>query len=192
MRLLLFFCAFAGLISADTIPNDGAWIIDRESQLFIYGSTNINNFTCSINNLAKADTLKYAFGSKRRELVFRKNLMSVPVSSFNCSNPLITRDFLETLRAEEYPELEIRFMTLDQATAGNVNGKVKITLAGVSRQYVVRYSLSNLESSRMQLTGKHRVSFSDFNLIAPQKLMGLIKVQETLEVEFQMILRPIP
>jgi hypothetical protein len=192
MRLLLIFCATAFLISADTLPDDGTWIIDRESQLFIYGSTNINNFTCSIHSLTKADTLEYEIKGNPGELIFQKNLMVIPVTNFDCGNTLITRDFLQTLKSHEYPNLNVRFLTLEQAPIGeDVKGKVVITLAGVSRHYTIDYSLTKGGNPKMQLSGKHTVSFTEFGLEAPQKLMGLIKVEEYLEVEFRMILRPL-
>jgi hypothetical protein len=116
--------------------------------------------------------------------------MVIPVSSFECGNDLITRDFQETLKVNEYPELTIRFVSIDdRATvlqAGAVTGKVEITLAGTTRVYSVLYRAASNGRNTFSLTGKQAVCFSDFNLEAPRKMMGLIKVQDNLEVEFQL------
>jgi hypothetical protein len=41
------------------------------------------------------------------------------------------------------------------------------------------------------LSGNHSVFFADFELEAPQRMLGLVKVQGDLRVEFKLLIRPI-
>jgi hypothetical protein len=41
------------------------------------------------------------------------------------------------------------------------------------------------------LSGNHSVSFADFELQAPQRMLGIVKVQGDLRVEFKLLIRPI-
>jgi hypothetical protein len=104
---------------------------------------------------------------------------------------MITKDFRQTLKAEQFPYLKIGFLSLrrmqgsDEATA-----KLEIALANTIKQAKVTFILRK-KADLLQLTGKHDVYFSDFGLEAPQRMMGLVKVQEKLQVEFNLLIRPI-
>jgi hypothetical protein len=43
----------------------------------------------------------------------------------------------------------------------------------------------------ISLTGNHTVCFADFELHAPQRMLGMVKVQDDLRVEFKLLIRPV-
>jgi hypothetical protein len=175
-----------------SVPEEGTWLIDSESRLLIHGSTNVNSFTCSLTCYQISDTLVYVEDKKECKLKFLKNTLSVPLQNFDCGNTLITRDCLKALKAGKFPQMNIHFITLNRGNgAGPVSGDVEIELAGVTRKYTMMYSLKERPNEHITLTGTQAVCFSDFDLSAPQRLMGLIQVQENLKVEFQIVLKPI-
>jgi hypothetical protein len=67
---------------------------------------------------------------------------------------------------------------------------MEITLAGVTKTATVHFTLKP-KGDFLQLTGRYAVSFSDFNLEAPERMMGLVKVKEDLLVEFNLLIRPV-
>lgn len=172
----------------------GIWIIDAESQLTIQGSTNVNDFVCKIEYCTGTDTLQYVENNSTRELRFTRSRMTVPVRSFDCGAKPISRDFRKTLKAETYPNLEINFISLQNLTLQNksdIYGVVDITLAGNTTRYNICYQISLKDNGNVLLTGVHTVNFSDFQLAAPEKLKGLIRVREVLAVKFNLVLREI-
>lgn len=195
MKTLFLFIASFFLISATCRNEQGRWVIESSSRLIIYGSTNINNFKCSLDYYNSNDTLEYNISEESCNLFFSRNQMLVPVRDFGCGNEMITKDFLGALQAEQYPYIRIYFLSLlsDQPLPGSgaVKGKVAITLAGVTKQYTLAYSIQRSSAEIIQLKGTQAVCFSDFNLKTPQKMMGLIQVQEDLRVEFHLSLRSI-
>lgn len=179
---------FAFVSSSFTEKN--LWVIDQESQLTIHGSTNVNKFACKIDCYVGKDTLQFVRNYKAREIQFSKNQMTIPTRSFDCGSKQISKDFWRTLKSETYPHLEINFLSLQNIVIknnSNINGVVDITLAGVTARYIICYKVSQSRNTIL-LKGFHRVSFADFNLEAPQKLQGLIKVNESLNVEFNLVL----
>jgi hypothetical protein len=173
--------------------NQGAWIIDTKSQLAIYGSTNINNFACKIDCYTGTDTLQYIKNYKSCEIQFSRNRMTIPVRSFDCGSKQISKDFWKTLKSDAYPQLDINFKSLQNLHVKNntwVNGIVDITIAGVTAQYTIRYYVT-LDKSTILLQGTQQVNFSDFKLEAPEKLNGLIKVNESLRVQFNLVLKEV-
>lgn len=182
--ILLLFCQAA-------THQEGKWVIDYNSQLLIHGQTNVNKFTCFISCYNNVDTLAYNLSPKSKDLVFEKNGMIIPLYNFNCGNSLITKDFRTTVKADQYPYLKISFLSLDKNfKTGQAAARMEITLANVVKRVTVKFDL-NPKGEFLQLTGNHEVCFADFALEAPQRMMGLVKVQEALQVEFNLLIRPV-
>ncbi len=171
----------------------GMWIIDSDSKLTIQGSTNINEFSCKINYYLGADTLQYEKNYNSGMLVFSNNCMSIPITNFECDTKQISRDFRESLKAETYPDLTIYFRSLECPGSKNglINGVVDISLAGATTQYTIQYKVTVKDKKTILLKGIRPVAFSDFKLVPPKKLQGLIRVDEILNVEFDLVLKQI-
>lgn len=172
-------------------PVNERWIVDASSELIIRGSSNINNFLCRTDCYQVQDTLQFVC-EHGGEMLFSQKALQIPLISFDCGNELITRDFRDALDANRYPLLSIRFMSLDQqimtVRSGSVSGLVEIALAGKTRTYPVLYTISG-KGNTLTLAGARTVCFSDFNLQPPRKMMGLIRVQDEVDVEFQLHLQ---
>jgi len=181
-------------LSSSGFSNKGIWIIDAESQLIIQGSSNVNNFTCKIDYCTGTDTLQFVENSTTREMRFTRSRMTIPIRSFDCGSKPISKDFRETLKEETFPEMNINFISLQNLyfkNNSNIKGIVDITLAGVTSRYTIRYKVIVKDDGTVLLQGNHAVNFSDFKLVAPRKLKGLIKVKEVLNVDFNLVLKEV-
>jgi polyisoprenoid-binding protein YceI len=188
---LLVFLSFLILTAATPIRERGKWLIDYNSQLMIHGKTNVSSFTCFISCYNSTDTLNYELDIKTRNLTFDKNKMVIPVFNFNCGNTMITKDFRKTVNVDKHPYLNIAFLSLNRNGEDDLaSGNMEITLAGVTKTATIHFNLKP-KGDFLQLTGRYPVSFSDFNLEAPERMMGLVKVKEDLLVEFNLLIRPI-
>lgn len=173
--------------------NDGTWIIDSESTLSIHGATNFNKFVCAIQSYPGHDTLQYFNNHTSSELQFASNQMLIPIEKFDCGSRQISEDFRSTLKSDAYPYLKIRLIALSgDAIKANqlVDGRMDISLAGVTKRYTVKFKTGH-ENGDIVLSGFHPVNFSDFNLIAPEKLKGIIRVKNNLNVEFHLVLKSV-
>lgn len=191
-RSLLLILAVAVLNSG--FSPAGAWLITTGSRLTVLGSTNINTFACTINYQPGADTLAYFHDASTRRLSFTKGRMRLPVRAFDCGARQISSDFRKTLKCETYPHLDIEFKSLDNFLLNEshlINGLVDITIAGKTVSHTISYRVHRKPDTSIVLVGRHKVCFSDFGLTAPQKLNGLIKVNEALDVEFNLLLEEI-
>lgn len=173
--------------------NEETWVIDSRSKLTIKGSTNVNNFTCAVNAYPGNDTLRYTKDYSSCHLLFTTNRMTIPIKHFNCGSRQISKDFWATLKSNQYPDLYINFISIQDSSLRDnsfVNGVVDITLAGTTARYTIKFCMQE-KGSAVFLSGTHRVNFADFKLSAPEKLNGLIRVQDALNVEFHLVLRAV-
>lgn len=189
--LLLCFVAYFGY-SFQT-PKPTKWVISKSCFLKVAGSTNINKFNCAIANYYKPDTLTF-YRNTNNESVKIAGKMELDVNNFDCHNPVMTADLRKTLKAKIYPKLTINFINLDKypdfkEKNGEVKGKVNIELAGVTKTFDVNYKFIVNGTNTLILVGTRRVNFSDFKIIPPRKLGGMIETNDELDIEFNLNLK---
>jgi hypothetical protein len=168
------------------------WLISETSCLSVNGSTNINKFTCDIPNCDQ-DTLTIWKSDKGVKL---SGSINPTVLSFDCHKAMMTKDLRKTLQAKKYPKLHIRFLSLNELPelSGKpipINGLVEIEIAGIKKLYEINYSISEDTGKVIHLLGSKDLNFSDFELIPPRKLGGMIKTKDQLTVAFNLNMKTI-
>ncbi|MEP7109112.1 MAG: hypothetical protein ABI760_14055 [Ferruginibacter sp.] len=172
------------------------WAVQETSSIRIQGSTNINTFGCDITGYYQPDTIYCSDENAASKLVTLNGALQIDILKFDCHNKMLTVDLRKTLKADEYPTLVIRFLSLERAPAIHNNkdylrGWVEIELAGCSRRFEVCYTFIKAGTSFIQLNGNRSFSFADFKLTPPKKLAGLIKVNDKFNVDFNLLLDPV-
>jgi len=107
----------------------------------------------------------------------------------------MTHDLRKTLKAKQYPRLHIRFLSLSELPNLSVRplkitGQVEIEIAGVKKLYTVNYQISDT-AKVVHLIGSKQLNFSDFDLVPPHKLGGIIKTNDQLTVLFHLKMKSI-
>lgn len=169
------------------------WLISESSSLSVNGSTNINKFACEIPTYDQTDTLTLIRKSKDIELTGN---IALPIQSFDCHSSMMTRDLRKTLKEKQFPLLYIHFISLNELPEltpepQQITGWVNIDLAGVSKRLQINYEVSVDDQKVIHLLGSKNINFSDFALIPPRKLGGMIKTNDLLNVAFHLKMKAI-
>ena len=181
------------LLMSLTVSAQTKWLISENSSLSVKGSTNIDKFSCDIPSCNQSDTLTVW---KSEKGVVLTGSIDPTVLSFDCHKKMMTHDLQKTLQAKKYPKLHIRFLSLSELPQlsnkpVSITGQVEIEIAGVKKLYLINYEISADSAKVIQLLGTRNLDFSDFNLVPPQKLSGIIKTKDLLSVEFQLKMKAI-
>lgn len=163
--------------------------------LKVEGSTNVNKFTCVIDSYAKPDTL-LLYKNNPKGIAPVSGILKLDVQNFDCHNPVMTSDLRKTLKVKSFPKLTIRFINLSKYPdlSGNtelIKGLVAIELAGVTKRFEVDYKLISAGESAISLIGTRQVNFSDFNIVPPRKIGGMIQTNNELNVIFKLRIKVI-
>ena len=145
----------------------------QENFVKINGNTNVSSFQCT-NNKFKNDGA-YSFTEKSLPNIILK------VTDFDCGNKMMTKDFQKILNAEKYPEMTIKFIKFTK-TQQNFIAVVEVKMMNQSRRYNVEFELEN-----NKMIGRKNVKFSDFNIIPPKKMGGMIVVKDDLDLTFSLV-----
>lgn len=169
------------------------WAISENSSLMVNGSTNVNKFSCEIPAYDQMDTLTV---TKNGKAAILSGNIGLSVQSFDCHNSMMTRDLRKTLKQKEYPRLYIQFLSLSEipeltTKAQTITGLVNIELAGTTKRFEINYQISTDAVKVIHLLGSKDVNFSDFNLIPPRKLGGMIRTNDQLTVTFHLKIKTI-
>lgn len=171
------------------------WVVMPGSSLAVNGSTNINTFQCEITNYSLPDTLACNRTAARGQVLPMNGRLKLDIQSFDCHNKMMTNDLRKTLKSKTFPHLSIRFISIssfpDFRNPTRITGMVDIELAGVTKRFEINYLFTVDNAQMVHLKGDRAVNFSDFNLIPPSKLGGIIKAKDELNVEFKLNLKPI-
>jgi hypothetical protein len=169
------------------------WVIGESSNLTVNGSTNINKFSCEIPSYDQTDTLTLIKSNK--EITLTGNI-GLKIQSFDCHNSMMTHDLRKTLKEKQFPRLYIHFLSLSEfpqptTEPQQITGWVNIELAGINKRVEIKYKVSIDDKKVIHLLGSQDINFSDFNLVPPRKLGGMIKTNDQLNVEFHLRMKSI-
>lgn len=162
--------------------NRTSHVSECANYLYISGASNVNQFDFRYRTALKAQEHNILPDHEDFHIF-------IPVKEFKPSNPLMYGDFLALMKESDYPQIKVTFSKLQfkPGLMPETFSDIKITIAGITRIYKVRCSV-NTCSDKLFLSGKETIRMSDFNLKPPQKLMGFIKVNNEIEVNFGFML----
>lgn len=165
----------------------------KNSSLTISGSTNIVPFKLFQNGeKLSRGKLTIAAAQSQNKITLSQNQLSVVVKNFVSNNPMALRDFLKLLKSDTYPTLQVQLNYLDlrpfseKEESYSGNALVSITITGITRHYSIPISLNNI-GDLYTVNGIKKLSIRDFGLTPQTKMMGVIKVNEWINIDFHMI-----
>lgn len=155
---------------------------DCESQISIYGSSNVNQFQLINHNP------EIVRSSDRDDDEIRGQRVEISVHQFTAANKRIREDFFEMVKASEYPyiimTIEPRNLAECMKKQGLSDFKTQITMAGVTQSFVVPCAIDTCESSGYVLNGSLEVKLTDFGIDPPEKFFGLVKVNNEVLIDY--------
>lgn len=151
----------------------------KSSELVIAGSTNVNHFACvfDINQITKARTI--SFMEDEGQLIFKDLELHLLTEAFDCGNKKMNSDFQDLLVSKTHPEIVIIVNRAQIISEEFLKAFISLEIAGITRHYEMPVQLQ-----KNKFKGKLRINIRDFQLEPPKKALGLIEVEEMIEVQF--------
>jgi hypothetical protein len=188
IRLVWILLLFLSLYS--TVLSQTSRVVSTHSvcrnYVVIEGKTNINQFELKWDDTRKTKTNEAScvdtsfFG------------INIPVKDFEASNSLMYADFMQLMKADDFPKIFIRISQdqLDKLKEANdfCTPDILLTIAGISNSYSVPCHAYKCAEKTLYINGTKKIHLKDFKMNPPVKLQGLIKVEDELEVKFGFIL----
>ena len=179
-----------GAISAQSSSVAMAVDVKKNSTLSINGTTNVVNFKLTQNsdNFIKKNMIITASQNKNR-LYLSETQLAVPVKSFNSSNKMALRDFYKLMKSEEFPTMNIQlnYSELPASKASTTgNAVVDVTITGVTKKYSFPVKAVK-NGTNYTFKVMKDINIRDFGLVPPVQMAGLLKVDDMININMNMI-----
>ena len=170
--------------------------LSPDSELYIQGSSNVNNFTCHCKEQFEKQVLTAESIGQGKELKFKDTKLALPAYSLDCGKKRMNKDMYSTLKAEQHPNIYIELkrahrnglkMNDLEADWTNLHADAIITIAGVEQEaeLLVGTKMIN-EGKALRLVCHKDLTLSQFGLKTPKALLGLIKVHDCININFDL------
>ena len=187
---LLFWSLWMIFSSKETTTS--TWKISSGSVVEVKGSSNVNKFECNSMSMGDKDQLISVFDPAKNETEWNGGFL-VHSKKFECNNAYITGDFHNTVRADKFPEIKIKFIQLKKnsgnSAANQLDGKVDITIVGVTKRYPLACFLVKDQAGNTRMKGEQKIFLSHFGIEPEAKLFGTVKVKDEISVSFSLVLK---
>ncbi len=172
------------------------FVIEKESQINILGSSNITEFTCCCEDEFTPQRFFYqrlANGSYQ----FSGAELRVNSDAIDCGGKMINQDMQKTLKADEHPFITIELLEgnvvyrdpTSERDVSKVQATAVMTIAQRSQSRLVTIDMTSIGEQRFRFEGSTTLLLSDFGLEAPRALLGLIKVDDRMIIDFDLIVQ---
>ena len=196
MLRLLFILFSLFMLSADRVsPIRLAYHIDENSQLFLLGSTNVNNFKCDCKDKFQPAILEGDINPGTRLIRFNNVKLRIKTKLLSCKNNVMNRDMHKALKAEEFPYITVDLVTAQplhnekEMQPGKVytyNVSTVIHIAGISKTQVMQVKFLRSKDNLYRLTASKDILMSDYD-IRPRTPFNIIKSDDTITIHFELM-----
>ncbi|MUP44566.1 YceI family protein [Gramella sp. BOM4] len=152
-----------------------------ESELIIAGSTNVNKFDCVFDISLISNWKDIRINREENFLKFYELYLPLRTDGFDCGNKRMNSDFQDLLMCEKYPEIRIKINQIELFSEEYNKAYITVQLAGKKKNYEFPVVVS-----RDFFKGKFKMNIRDFGLEPPKKALGLVEVDEMIEVQFNL------
>ena len=160
-------------------------VITNKSEVTIKGKSNINSFECKYNSDFIEDEIHVSISRNNSKIVLDGAKICIKSNGFDCAQKIITKDFKSLLRADENPYIVINVKELENVK-DNLIAKLNVKIVGIENEYTVPVSYNHTSNN---VKGKLRLNINDFKLKSPKKLLGMVVVNENVDIHFNLFLQ---
>lgn len=167
----------------------GEIVLEDKSILKILGSANVSNFKCNYEAGFESDTLAFTSVLEDNIGTIVGDTLNLKINAFDCGRRGINRDLRKTLKYDEFPTIDVSLKQF--VIEGNLFKELKatISIAGIQNDYSLEFDVKKFNDNYYQVTGNRKINMSDFDLVAPRALMGLVRVDDELTITYNLFIR---
>ncbi len=193
---IIFALLFCSITSAPP-PALLSYHIQAPSRLFLQGTTNVSSFNCNCSSMESLPRLPFEMGLQNENFkaVFSDARLHIRTENLDCGNRQMNRDLYHALKAEEHPMIGMVLLeTARQAGAQapgadgwmNITARARLTIAGVSRTIELPVRARQTSPGTYRFVSRYAINMTDFNIQPPTAMMGLVKVNNRIEIHFDL------
>ena len=190
------------LLAFALVPTIAAWTavqyiatLQPASRLWVTGTSTVRDFTCQAKIVdASAETTSPQ--TARDIMAGQKAVLNLDVKirpeNMDCANNTMNEHMRKALKADANPVIEFKLTSYElfggnDKMAGRLNGTLK--LGGVEKPITLDAVGNATPEGALHVTGAYPLLMTDYGLKAPSLMMGAMKVNPKVKVNFDLLLK---
>jgi polyisoprenoid-binding protein YceI len=164
--------------------------LDSQSRLWLNGHSTVGKFTCG-TGLVTGFTLPSSQPNG-------KAFVSILVKHLDCGNSAMNGDMYSAMKADSFSTITYNLIavkpTKDSSSISGwhlVDTEGDLTIAGVTKPVEMQVRIRKLSQDKFQIEGAKELSMYDFDITPPSAFWGLIKSNDRLKVNFDLLASPV-
>ena len=190
------------LLAFALVPTIAAWTgaqyiatLQAASRLWVTGTSTVRDFSCQAKivdasaQTTSAETAKDIMAGQKAVLTLDVKILS---KNLDCANNTMNEHMLKALKADKNPAIEFKLASYEMFAAGDkVTGKLNGTLklGGVEKAITLDAVGNATPDGALHVTGAYPLVMTDYGLKAPSLMMGAMKVNPKVKVNFDLLLK---
>lgn len=162
--------------------------VEPGSAIMIDGTSSVNSFTCTADDVDGRATLQSAGAPARQADV----VVVVPVRDFDCGKRRMNSDMHAALKADRFPAItfELERASVEERVGHegrfvhDLNVQGRISIAGTERSIILPVRGRQTEDGTFRVTGEVQLKMTDFGIDPPTALLGLVQAHDDIVVRF--------
>jgi polyisoprenoid-binding protein YceI len=192
VALALLFVGAAARGGAQTATN--APLAVDTARIVITGTSNVHDYTAE-STLVRLVAGKVASASGAPtswDEVIRPGVLQAFEIALRADSLHSTRDGLDermhdALKADQHPDITFRLSRLETSPTGATRAIGVLRLAGSERELTLDLTLTRRDAA-LVVTGQTRLLMTDFGIAAPRAMLGMLKTDPRVSVNFEAVL----
>jgi polyisoprenoid-binding protein YceI len=193
-KLTLLAVALVPALTAFTV---GAFnpTLQPGSRLWVTGTSTVKDFQCQAKAVDAA--LESTTPALARDIVAGTKAVAsldlkIRAKDLDCANSTMNEHMLKALKADKNAVIEFKLSSYDMTKAADgMNGKLTgaLTLGGTTKDITFTAAGSAHSDGSLHVTGAYPILMSDYGLKAPSLMMGTMKVNNRVTVNFDLLVK---
>jgi polyisoprenoid-binding protein YceI len=166
------------------------------SKLWVTGTSTVKSFECqakSFDALVDATLPDAVTAVLAGEKGVNTVALKVPTEKMDCGNGTMNEHMMKAIKGKDNPTIAFELSSYDLAKiADGVGVKIAGTLAlgGVKKDITVDATAKAGPDGALLVTGVYPLKMSEWGLKPPTLMLGTLKVNENVKVNFELLLKP--
>ncbi|MCB0706602.1 MAG: YceI family protein [Saprospiraceae bacterium] len=190
----LIILAYTILSPVFNIGDKGTFSFESASTVFLEGSSNVTDFTCTCTQSFTELPFEYVATDNRAALTFTNTILLLQSNKLDCGHSGMNRDMQSTLKSAEYPTIRLQLLqvllpTSNFAHSGasfSTKAQIALTIAGVKHNVWLPVEITLIAQHQFRIKSALPLLLSDYGLKPPSPLLGLVKVSDTITVYYDL------
>lgn len=172
-----------------------AYTFHEDSEMTIYGSSNVRDWTMDVLEIDGQVTVQPAAGDNGLPTV-EQLFVEVPVDSILSGRGAQNEKAHKALQKNAQPAIYFRSESVDVSAADTADAAFSVTaegeliMAGERRTVDIRAEGTRLDDGAYRFQGEYDMLLSDFDIERPTALLGALRVSDEIRITYDVTIVP--